>query len=413
MPQNLIIENLSRPDILESAYRKAPEDFEPLLKDALKQHPESETLLVWHARLTHVVGPAQKTISMYLIFMLCLIAWGLTKLPQFSNIDGNWYYPRFVPLIVIGTVVLYFLFCSKSRKTTKLIVVGGMLCSIAYLLFLPNSLDSASIVMALIHLPLVYLSILALSFTSEGWNIVEVRLNYVRYLGEMGILTVLILLGGMVLTVITFSLFDLIDLSIEQWYLENIVVLGLVSSPVVATYLFDVIQNRQSKFASILASVFSPLFLLTILVYLAAAFYQGKSPFTDREFLIIFNGLLLAILALTIFSISGRKEKKVVKVGDYVNASLIVATLVINVTALSAIVFRWTEFGTTVNRIAVTGANLMIFFHLLLLLKRYINHLRTGDGVTQLETSVTSYLPIYTLWSLFVAVVLPVVFRYS
>jgi len=64
----------------------------------------------------------------------------------------------------------------------------------------------------------------------------------------------------------------------------------------------------KSKFASILSNVFSPLFLVTVLVYLAAATYQGKSPFTDRLSHINFNGLLVIILALTIFSISGKKK---------------------------------------------------------------------------------------------------------
>jgi hypothetical protein len=248
---------------------------------------------------------------------------------------------------------------------------------------------------------------------SDQWNNVESRINFVRYVGEMGIYSVLILLGGMILTALTLGLFSLIELRIEKWYMEYIVVLGLVSAPLVATYLFDSIQNQQSKFAPILSNVFSPLFLITVLAYLAATFFQGKSPFTDRDFLITFNGLLLVILALTIFSISGKKKEAGIELSDYINICLVGVTLIVNLVALSAILFRWADHGTTVNRVVVTGANILIFIHLLLILYRYISHFRYGGGISNLESTIAKYLPIYTIWSLTVSIVLPLVFWFK
>ena len=54
-----------------------------------------------------------------------------------------------------------------------------------------------------------------------------------------------------------------------------------------------------------------------------------------------FNGILLGVLAVTIFSIveSDSDEKK--SISDYINFALIVLALIIDTVALSAIVFRF------------------------------------------------------------------------
>ena len=363
--------------------------------------------------MTYSESSSQQKISVSLLVVFCLVAGAITKIPSFLPIDSDWFYPRFVPIVVITAVISYFVKTTEYTSNVHKVVIAGILISIIYLAILPDKAGSASITMALVHLPMFILSLLAASFMGDDWKSVESRLNFIRYLGEMGIYSVLILLGGMVLTGITLGLFSLIDLSIDQWYMEYVVVFGLVSAPLVATYLFDSIQNRQGKFASILSNVFSPLFLITVIAYLAATLYQGKSPFTDRDFLITFNGLLIVILALTMFSISGKKRVSGITIPDYINISLISATLIVNVVALLAILFRWTEYGLTVNRVVVTGANILIFFHLILLLRQYIAHIHQGKGLDRLESTIVKYLPVYTLWSLIVAVFLPVAFWFK
>lgn len=119
------------------------------------------------------------------------------------------------------------------------------------------------------------------------------------------------------------------------------------------------------------------------------------------------------ILALTIFSISGKKLANGPSASDYINVALVGATLVVDTVALSAILFRWAEYGFTVNRVVVAGANVVIFVHLILLLKQYIGCLKRGREQSKLEEAIANYLPIYAIWSLIVAVVLPLVFGYT
>lgn len=413
MANNLILDNLNKPEILEQEYRESPEEFIKKFEEIYKENSDSDTLKVWNARLFYNPATSVQKISIGLVVCLCLLAGLLTKLPSYIPVEGDWYYPRFTPLIVITSVIAYFIKTVESTLRMRAMVIASVTISVIYLTVLPSYTDSASVTMALIHIPMFSLTLLAISFMSENFAGVAARLNFIRYLGEMGIYTALILLGGIVLTTITLSLFSIIGLSIEQWYMEYIVVLGLVSSPLIATYLFDSVQMRQSKLASVLSNVFSPLFLLTVMAYLVAAIYQGRSPFTDREFLITFNGLLVVTLALTIFSISGKRSKSGVKASDYINVLLVAATLIINIVALSAILFRWIEQGVTVNRIVVTGANILIFSHLILILKVYISHLKYGEGIEKIETSIAKYLPVYSAWSLLVSIVLPLAFRFQ
>jgi hypothetical protein len=413
MTDNIILNNLKQPEVLEQKYQDAPDEFEKEFKEAFESNSDSETLKVWNARLSYRPLTSSHKASIGLVILLCLVAGLFAKAPSFLPIEDDWYYPRYIPLVVITCVILYFIKTAETILTNHQAVITGIVLSSFYLSALPHNTDSASITMALIHIPLFLLTLLAVSFMAENWRSVAARLNFIRYLGEMGIYSALIILGGMVLTGITFALFNMIGLSIEKWYIEYIVVLGLVSSPVVATYVFDSIQNRQSKIAPILSNVFAPLFLLTVVAYLVATIYQGKSPFTDRDFLITFNGLLVVILALTIFSISGKKRTSAVKLSDYINVSLVTATLIINVVALSAIIFRWAEHGVTVNRVVVTGANILIFVHLILILRHYYSHLKHGDGIERLEVAIARYLPVYTAWSLIVAIVIPIVFQFE
>ena len=414
MSENFILKNLGKPEILEGAYRDAPDQFESQLEEAIEQNKNSETLRVWQARVTYVAPTLAHRGSVIFLVLLCLISGLLVKLPSmFILLDGDWYYPRFVPLITIVALVTYFLWTVRSStKMAKKVIIGISFCT-AYLLLLPEDSTSDSVTMALIHLPMASFSLLALSFMANDWNSVKSRIGFIRYVGEMGILTVLIILGGMILTGFTLGLFSLIGMSIDEWYWENIVVLGLISAPIVATYLFDTVQHRQSKFAPMLANVFAPLFLITILAYLIATVYQGKSPYTDRDFLITFNGLLLVILVLAIFSISGKVRTSITQTSDYINVALVSATLIVNVVALSAIVFRWAEYGMTINRIVVTGANIVVFVHLILLLKQYVNLLRKGKGIYKLEAVIARYLPVYTVWSIIVSVALPLAFQYK
>lgn len=211
---------------------------------------------------------------------------------------------------------------------------------------------------------------------------------------------------------LTMALFDLIKVRIEDWYLRNVVVYGVVGAPLVATLMVDRLVGERLKLAPLVARIFSPLFLVMVTAYLVVVAVQQKSPYTDREFLIAFNGLLLVVLGLSILVIAERRPGARAGFFDYVTIGLVLVTLAIDVIALSAIVFRLHSYGFTPNRITVLGANLIAFVHLVGILANYARLLWRRADAAALETWIARYLPVYTAWSLFVAVALPLLFRF-
>ncbi|MCP4487594.1 MAG: DUF4153 domain-containing protein [Gammaproteobacteria bacterium] len=402
------------PEEIEQLYREDPSGFDSWLDNARSSGTSQDIVKVWDARINYVAQPAafKSKAPISYVILISIYSWILVKLPALTEIEGNWYYPRFIPIIIFSALIIYF--CLKANKSNinSIMIAGIGICTVIALLF-PDNQKSASLLMSQIHMPLVLLSLLSISFMESKWNEATQRLRYIRYFGDMIIYAILVLIGGIVLTALTLGLFSLIGLSIGEWYMSNVVVLGLVASPIVATYLYDSVLGQESKLATVISNVFAPLFLVTVVIYLIAVLYQGKSPYSDRDFLIMFNGLLIVVWAIAVFSISGRSDSIKTNLTDSINIALLTVTLIINTIALSAIVFRLSEYGITPNRVAVTGANILIFLHLIFILKEYLKYTNRKSSQAQLAEVVANYLPVYSAWSLFVVCLLPLLFWFE
>lgn len=406
-----ILQLLDDPQGLEEFYRQDPEAFRESLDEAYRVDPASVTLRVWQARLEFREpghGPAWRS---GLVFAIAIaIGFGaLVRLPALW-LEGDWYYPRLAPSWIIMALVIYFWIKRRDRWS----LIAGLslaLVAIAYVRLLPDYSDS--VVMALIHLPIVFWAFLGLVFMGDSWRDADSRVRFVRYNGELVVLASLVALGGMVFSAVTIALFKLITEKAEEWYFDNVAVFGAAAVPVAGTYLYDAVFNRRTGIAAVLARVFSPLFLLMAIIYLIVAFVGGENPFIDRSFLITFNGLLLLVLGISIFSIVERSEESHVRLIDYINLALVVVTLLIDAIALSAILFRVASFGFTPNRVTVLGANLIIIVHLAWICWTYVALLRRRVGFAAMRHVVGSYLPVYGAWAAIVAFLLPVLFGFA
>src|SRR5690606_21409123 len=111
--------------------------------------------------------------------------------------------------------------------------------------------------------------------------------------------------GGLIFTGITMFLFGLLDVSDER-ISSTIMIYGGLASPLVATFLIREVLPEKFRIAPLLAKIFTPLFLLTVLGFLVVMVALQKSPVTDRDFLIAINILLLTVLGLVVFSVVER-----------------------------------------------------------------------------------------------------------
>ena len=226
-------------------------------------------------------------------------------------------------------------------------------------------------------------------------------------------MTTLILIAGMILTGITVGLFSLIGFKIFDFYFENIVVLGLVASPIVGTYVIQTNPQLVSKVSPVIAKIFSPLVLLTLVVYLLAIIISGKDPYNDREFLLTFNGLLIGVMAIVLFSVAESSRTTTNKIGSFILFLLSTVTVIVNGIALSAILFRISEWGITPNRFAVLGGNILILINLLIIVFRLFKIINKKGEIDEVEKSIATFLPIYSLWTIIVTFIFPLIFGFK
>lgn len=114
--------------------------------------------------------------------------------------------------------------------------------------------------------------------------------------------------------------------------------------------------------------------LVTLVVYLVAMAFSGKDPYNDREFLLIFNALLIGVMAIILFAIAETPNRTRSQAETCILFLLATVTIMVNGIALSAILFRISEWGITPNRTAVLGGNVLILTNLLLVTVRLLKY---------------------------------------
>jgi hypothetical protein len=117
-------------------------------------------------------------------------------------------------------------------------------------------------------------------------------------------MTGLILIAGIIFSGVTIGLFSVIDIGIKNFYMENIALTGVASAPIVSFYLIRLYPDITSKIAPVIARVFTPLVLVTLIIYLVSLIFSESKILEDRELLLLFNVMLLAVMGIIVFSVS-------------------------------------------------------------------------------------------------------------
>jgi hypothetical protein len=150
-----------------------------------------------------------------------------------------------------------------------------------------------------------------------------------------------------------------------------------------------------------------------LVIYLFAIIYSGKDPYNDREFLLIFNALLIGVMAIIFFSVAETSKTPISRAEIWVLFLLSVVTILVNGIALSAILFRISEMGITPNRIAVLGGNVLILINLLLVTAQLYKVVSKKADISGVGKSIAYYLPIYCIWTVIVTFLFPLIFGFK
>ena len=237
-------------------------------------------------------------------------------------------------------------------------------------------------------------------------------MDFIRFTGEWFVYFVLIGLGGGVLIAFMFGTFEAIGISPEVFISEWLLPCGVVAAVVVAGWLVEAKQSVVENIAPVLTRLFTPLFTAVLLAFLVAFVWTSAGIDVEREALILFDLLLVVVLGLLLYSISARDPLAPPGLFDKLQFALVVSALIIDVLVLLEITGRITEYGTTPNKAAALGENVILLANLAWSAWLMLGFVRRRTPFAALERWQTDYLPVYAAWAWIVVLVFPPLFSY-
>jgi hypothetical protein len=415
-----IKEFINDPENLERLYHEDKKSFESGFEKIYPEIANTEMAKFWKSRLDFDKSNDKIKIyfgtDIFIMIAVCMFAGFLIKIPDLFNIKVKsfFFYEKDAAIIVFLALSIYAFAINRDfSKRNLLITLLVFIVSIIYINLLPNDRSSASVNLVYIHMPLLIWCLYGLVYTDFDFKDQTKRIEYIRHNGDMAIMGALILIAGGILMMITIGLFQAIGIHVENFYMNYILLIGLVSAPVLTSYVLRNYTTLTNRIAHIIATIFSPLVLITLVIYLIAIPISGKDPYNDRNFLMIFNIMLLGVMALIVFSVSETSRNIKQKFNELVLFLLAIVTLIINLIALSAIFYRLGEFGLTPNRLAILVSNILIFVNLILITIDLFKINFKNSKLEIVEFTISKYLPVYLIWVLIVVFAFPVIFGFK
>ena len=374
-------------------------------------------------------APANTSRTEILVVLSLAVAAGLAvKLPALFGLplgpdeEMPPFYFRNASLFVFPLLTIYFLWKRGSSVATGLWLVLPLAAGAVFANVFPfhnrERLDnfpqgSDTQVLTALHLPIaLWLLAVGVAYVGGRWFASGRRMDFVRFSGELAIYYVLIALGGGVVTAFTAMLFSAIDLN-PGWFIGGwLIPCGAAGAVIIGSWLVEAKQSVIENMAPVLTRLFTPLFTILLLAFLATMAWTGNPINVKREVLIGFDLLLAVVVGLVLYAASARDPQAPPDLFDGLQLLLVVSALVVDGVALAAIAARISEFGFTPNRVAALGENLILLVNLAWSAWLYARFLRHRGSFAVLERWQIAYLPVYAVWAALVVVMFPPVFGY-
>ena len=407
-----IIQHIEDAHALEMLYRKNNSAFSNALKNVLPSVEAYPLAKAWDERLNYKQDEHFILSKNDVIFatIAIFIAGCIAKLPTIFNWDLDHFMSRNIGFIFFEMILFFFAWKEKIDIKRLLVPIGIFILSVVYINFLPNNNNSQTIILACIHLPIFLWSIVGFTFTGNEFNNPSRRIGFLRFNGDLLVMSAVMALSGALFTAITINLFLLIGVNIQEFFANYVVRWGLPAIPILSTILVRQYPQLVGKVSPIIAKIFSPLVLIMLSVFLIAVITTGKDPYNDREYLLVFNAMLIGVMAIILFSLTEVSKG----VGNRWHLMLLLALSLLAIIdsgiAISAIAFRLSTYGISPNRIAVLGSNLLILLNLVAVSYQLFKVLKYKQETSSVEKTIAIFLPVYSVWAAVVAFIFPLLF---
>jgi hypothetical protein len=322
------------------------------------------------------------------------------------------FYARNASLFVFPLLTLYFLWKRGSTVAGAMWLALPFAAGAVFANIFPFHQRSDTEVLTVLHLPMALWLAVGFAYVRGRWFADGGRMNFVRFSGELAIYYVLIALGGAVTTAFTFMMFTAIGKN-PDWFVAGwLLPCGAAGAVIIASWLVEAKKSVIENMAPVLTRLFTPLFTVLLLVFLATMAWTGSPIKVERQVLIGFDLLLALVVGLVLYAASARDPQAPPDFFDALQLLLVVSALVVDAVALAAIAARISEFGFTANKVAALGENLILLVNLAWSAWLYARFLRRRVSFAALEGWQVAYLPVYVVWAAIVVVLFPPLFGY-
>ena len=367
-----------------------------------------------------------KRSEFFVVLALAIIAAVAVKVPELfglglsPNEEVPPFYFRNASLFVFPLLAVYFMWKRGWNALGALWIMlpfaAGAVFANAYpwrtVVVGTGARGSDTEVLTILHLPIALWLAVGFAYVRGRWFDDGGRMNFVRFSGELAIYYVLIALGGGVFTGFTAMMFMSIGMRPEWFIGPWLIPCGAAGAVIIGSWLVEAKQSVIENMAPVLTRLFTPLFTLLLLAFLATMVWTGNPINVERELLIGFDLLLAVVVGLVLYAASARDPQAPPDFFDGLQLLLVVSALAVDAVALWAIAARITEFGFTPNRVAALGENLILLVNLAWTAWLYASFVRGRGSFAALERWQIAYLPVYAIWAAVVVVVFPPLFGY-
>jgi hypothetical protein len=394
--------------------------LDALSREFAREHSERlwKQLVIAGDDTRESTGPTARRETL-IAFALAAAAAATVKVPELFGLHlidpvGNRtpFYDRHASLFVLPWLVVYFAWKRGLPRRVSAGIVAAFAAAIVFANIYPFATGASTQNLTALHLPIALWLIVGIAYCGGQWFAGAARMNFVRFSGELFIYFVLMALGGGVLTMFTMMMFMAIGFN-AGWFVGGwLLPCGAAAAVIIGSWLVEAKQSVVENMAPVLTRLFTPLFTVILLAFLATMASTGHAIDIKREVLISFDLLLVLVVGLVLFAMSARDAQAPPDLFDRLQLVLVVSALAVDALTLASIAGRINDFGFTPNRVAALGENIILLINLVWTAWLYIRFIRHGASFAALERWQMNYLPIYSAWASFVVMAFPPLFRF-
>ena len=176
--------------------------------------------------------------------------------------------------------------------------------------------------------------------------------------------------------------------------------------------LVEAKKSVVENMAPVLTMIFTPLFAVMLAGSAVTYAVSGLGDF-DRDRLVVFDALLMVVLALVLYGLSAREAARRAGLMDAIQLVAVAGALILDVMVLGSMLARVGDLGFTPNRVAALGLNLVLLLNLAWAAWLSVRFLAGRVAFPRLERWQTRYLPVFALWASAVVALLPPLFGFA